>query len=811
VTLSPTAPQAALPPDCAAKFAVEGLIASGGFGIVYRARQIALDRTVAVKLLLDHALSSEVTVGRFMNEARATASIEHANVIRVIDHGAENEIPWIAYEYLPGRNLRQILDAGPIPLERTLLIAQQVADALEVAHQKGILHRDIKPDNVIEAEPELFKVADFGIARFSKGSSVHTQTGTFVGTVGYVAPEIIIGEEPGGRADLYALGAMLFEMATGVLPFADDNPIKALSRHVSETPPSPRERRPELSPALDSLILRLLSKKPADRPGTAAEVSQALGHLRAGRAVEEPAVDITRAGSRPSRSMRPMSRVSRVGSRSRPDSMRSIAASEVAPPERRRVLTVALAIGIAAGIAGILAWRADTPARTDGTGGTAAPASTPGTGSTDARSALVGLVTGPARYDGSAEAAMKRVEALRAALAACVARVRAAPAGPEHRRDRAAGLALAYALRIESRLAGDLGARPGDDSERTASALTVLIPGQLVSGTAEDGRAAEDALAALAKVLRTTKISANLPKAIAECLARLRPHGAGLRWAGNAPQVKTLDYISDIARQYRRSTAAQAAVEALRPLGAWFEGLEAHTDDPAYWGQRTEFLRQLGRAEVPPEVPVRWAAALLVRHARQKGKLDAETASELARALEGLRETLHEPPFEGLMRDFERREPENGMGGRRGSHFVGQTEYFSAARTLRTKPRAGAWPLGAPLGLALADVAVRAAAGAPAAPVADLTARAGNWCPAELLVRAFELSVLTHGGEDADRERLKRLMDPYLKDALARTIMWRAPIEHRGWLEMMYPHRAMPETIALIEPDLREIRTKLGW
>ncbi|MBI4864748.1 MAG: serine/threonine protein kinase [Candidatus Riflebacteria bacterium] len=253
------------PADCARKFAPIRPIASGGYGAVFLAEQIDLGRQVAVKLLLVDLLEEPEQVQRFNQEARITASLSHPNIIQIIDHGAQHGIPWIAYELISGQSLRDLIDTGTLTFDRSVEAAIQVADALEAAHSSGVLHRDIKPDNVLEAEPGRYKVMDFGIAKWTQGGAVRTRAGMILGTPAYVSPEQVTGDAASASSDVYALGVMLFELVTGQLPFQAENPVLLLECHIKARVPSARKPRPELPASIDRVIARALAKSTRDR------------------------------------------------------------------------------------------------------------------------------------------------------------------------------------------------------------------------------------------------------------------------------------------------------------------------------------------------------------------------------------------------------------------------------------------------------------------------------------------------------------------------------------------------------------------
>ncbi|MGZ3406737.1 MAG: serine/threonine-protein kinase, partial [Polyangia bacterium] len=269
----------------AGRYEIVRLLGAGGMGAVYQARQLSMDRMVALKLIHPHIASDEVA-RRFHREMQATSKIEHPNTIRVFDYGADDKGQlFLAMEFLEGRPLARVLEEeGALPLARIVHIASQVVRALGAAHAEGIAHRDLKPDNIMlvdrYGEHDVVKVLDFGIARFVDGDESRTKMthdGAVVGTPAYMSPEQAMGHAIDARADFYSLGVMLYQMALGRLPFDGPTLAALLVAHATAEPPPPSEVAPgRISPAFEALILRLLSKSPADRPATAAEVLQAL-------------------------------------------------------------------------------------------------------------------------------------------------------------------------------------------------------------------------------------------------------------------------------------------------------------------------------------------------------------------------------------------------------------------------------------------------------------------------------------------------------------------------------------------------------
>jgi len=252
------------------RYCLDSELGRGGVAIVYRARDTLLERDVAVKVVSAAELGTEGG-GRLMHEAKAAAKLNHPNVVSVYDAGETDGSPFIVMELVAGDSLH---DRRPEALDDILAIARQVCAALEHAHANGIIHRDLKPENVLLAPDGTAKLTDFGLAR--SVASRLTSEGTIVGTVFYLAPEQALGQEIDSRADLYALGVMLYELTTGRLPFTADDPLAVISQHLHAPVVPPRAKNDQIPPSLDSLIVRLLSKDPAGRPASAAEVRRAL-------------------------------------------------------------------------------------------------------------------------------------------------------------------------------------------------------------------------------------------------------------------------------------------------------------------------------------------------------------------------------------------------------------------------------------------------------------------------------------------------------------------------------------------------------
>jgi predicted Ser/Thr protein kinase len=249
-------------------------------GVVYRAYDTRLEREVAIKILTATALTDQ-TRQRLLREARAVARLSHPNIIPVFDAGEaqvpghEHPLPYIVMEYVEGVSLH---DHQPEGLAETIKIVVQVSDALEHAHKQGVVHRDLKPENILITSDGRAMLMDFGLA--SAGASRLTTEGTILGTVFYLAPELAVGKEYDGRADLYALGVLLYELTTGQLPFSAEDPVAVIGQHLHATATPPRSLNPTIPEALNDLILQMLNKEPGGRPASAGDVKETLKGLR---------------------------------------------------------------------------------------------------------------------------------------------------------------------------------------------------------------------------------------------------------------------------------------------------------------------------------------------------------------------------------------------------------------------------------------------------------------------------------------------------------------------------------------------------
>jgi eukaryotic-like serine/threonine-protein kinase len=262
------------------RYAVTARIAHGGMATVYLAMDTRLDRQVALKVMHAELARDDEFVRRFIGEAKSVARLSHQNVVAVFDQGSDGPFLYLAMEYVPGRTLKEVLrESGRFTPAAALGIMTGVLDGLAAAHASGIVHRDVKPENVLVTSDGRLKVADFGLAR-AQAAAGHTRAGLLIGTVAYLPPEQVTGDSTGPRSDVYSAGVMLFELLTGRQPFTGDTPIAVAYQHVNQDVPAPSSLVPGIPTAVDQLVLAATSRDPALRPVDAGEFARAVRRVR---------------------------------------------------------------------------------------------------------------------------------------------------------------------------------------------------------------------------------------------------------------------------------------------------------------------------------------------------------------------------------------------------------------------------------------------------------------------------------------------------------------------------------------------------
>ena len=269
------------------RYELTHLIARGGMAQVYRAVDLQLDRPVALKVLFPELSVDKTFVERFRREAQAAANLSHPNIVPVFDWGEDDGVYFIVMEYVEGRPLSAVLrDPQKLPPNQIAQIGAGVAAALAFAHRHGVVHRDVKPGNVLITPDGEVKVTDFGIARAVNTEESLTQTGAVMGTAAYFSPEQAEGKSVDARSDIYSLGVVLYEMAVGRPPFTGDSPVAVASKHVRDQPVLPRVANPAVPAALEAVIMKAMAKDPASRYASAEELRADLLRFADGRPVE---------------------------------------------------------------------------------------------------------------------------------------------------------------------------------------------------------------------------------------------------------------------------------------------------------------------------------------------------------------------------------------------------------------------------------------------------------------------------------------------------------------------------------------------
>src|SRR5687767_8359152 len=286
----------------AGKYRIDARLNEGGMGTVYRGTHVLMDKTVAIKVLRPSLAADEKIVARFSREARAASRISHPNALSVTDFGEdESGHVFLVMEFLSGKTLKQVIrDEGPLPLPRVVDITRQIGDALNAAHAEGVVHRDLKSDNIMLLDTMIgdhAKVLDFGIAKINEPEG-YVDTGLtapnlVIGTPQYMSPEQCSQEsEIDSRSDIYSLGVILYEMLVGHVPFSGESPTMVMMKHLQDAPPSVLEERKDLPPAIGRVVTRAMAKRPEDRFQTVSELAEELasaaeGEMPAGAAASD--------------------------------------------------------------------------------------------------------------------------------------------------------------------------------------------------------------------------------------------------------------------------------------------------------------------------------------------------------------------------------------------------------------------------------------------------------------------------------------------------------------------------------------------
>ena len=262
----------------ASRYLVQSLVASGGMASVYRARDNVLEREVALKIIHPHLATDKSFVEKFRREAKMAAKLSHPNLVNVFDQGTDGEITFLVMEFVPGITLRDAMnDFGLLDASRTLEIIEPLTAGLAAAHSAGILHRDLKPENIFLDDNGNVKLGDFGLAR---AITQHTETGSVVGTVAYLSPELVTRGQADARSDIYSLGVMIFEMLTGRQPFEGEQAVQIAYQHANDRIPAPSSVKPGVPPLLDEIVLWATARNPKDRPANARELLPVIKRAR---------------------------------------------------------------------------------------------------------------------------------------------------------------------------------------------------------------------------------------------------------------------------------------------------------------------------------------------------------------------------------------------------------------------------------------------------------------------------------------------------------------------------------------------------
>lgn len=321
----------------AQRYRVGERLGGGGMAEVYRAADSVLGRTVAVKVLHPQFAGDPDFVARFRQEAQSAANLSHPNIVNIYDWGEQSGTYYIVMECIEGKDLKEVIDAqGPLSAAKTMEISAKVAAALDFAHRHDVIHRDIKPHNIVLTRDSEVKVTDFGIAR--RGASTMTQTGSVLGTAQYISPEQAQGRAVGPGSDIYSLGCVMYEMLTGDPPFTGENAVSVAVKQVNEAPVPPRQINPQVPEALQAIVLKAMAKRPEERYRSAEEMREDIQRVAQGGSPDYAAAGMTTVLPTPVPTTPPSGPVA------------------TPPPKKKKVWPwVALAIGLAI-LAGVALW-----------------------------------------------------------------------------------------------------------------------------------------------------------------------------------------------------------------------------------------------------------------------------------------------------------------------------------------------------------------------------------------------------------------------------------------------------------------------
>ncbi|MCX6413745.1 MAG: Stk1 family PASTA domain-containing Ser/Thr kinase, partial [Actinobacteria bacterium] len=345
------------------RYQVLALLARGGMATVYQALDLRLDRVVALKVMHRHLAEDPDFVARFHREAKSAARLTHPHVVAVYDQGTAAGLIYLAMEYVPGRNLRDVIHQfGPLSGEQALVMLEPVLEGLAAAHAAGFVHRDIKPENVLISDDGRVKVADFGLARALSTNNTSATTGLIIGTVAYLSPEQVEHGDADGRSDVYAAGILLYEMVTGDVPHDGDSPLAVAYKHVNSDVPSPSRSRAGIPPEIDALVVTATRRDPKLRYQRAIDF---LADVRRVRTTLPPArpftdsratlvVDSTAAAGSGRRKNGPPPGQGRKQAPVPPS--RASGPLPVAHPRRRRRLTITALIALTVAVAAFGGW-----------------------------------------------------------------------------------------------------------------------------------------------------------------------------------------------------------------------------------------------------------------------------------------------------------------------------------------------------------------------------------------------------------------------------------------------------------------------